>query len=203
MVNASFDPNIEITFVVTIFIPFYCKHSKPRPCPKIQILWLFTMKHARTSCNHCEQHQEQETNSPLHAYFSSLMSQRSIAETTLIQDNPSTSMSRRDRRSTMSKTRKVRRCECNRSSMDRSASSSDVAINDELFLLEDSADRWRSEPMESSSEHSADASGRGRDRVRLSVDKPKLPKRRSSPGILDQTNLQSILCSFGDLDFYD
>lgn len=160
----------------------------------------------RTSCHQCEQQaQGADSFSPLHAYFSTLMSsQQPLMEATLVQDNPATFS-----RSTQGKTFNIANTRQERflrdSTQNSSLSSSDaLSTPDDTALLMET-DRWESETSLDSSEHSngCDASSTG-DRMRLSLDKPRLPKRRSSPIImLDEPHLRQIFDSVDNLDAYE
>lgn len=141
----------------------------------------------------------------MHAYFSTLMSSRSIGETTLIQDNSAGASGQQDRREIMTRWGKGRRCEHSGMSNDvmptsasRFTSSSVIPeINDSVLLAGEN--RWGSETLDSSEHSSMDVSAIGSSNNsnssrRLSFDKPKRPpRRRSSPTIvLDETDLEHL-----------
>lgn len=149
------------------------------------------------SCTRCQQQEAQEANSPLHAYFSALLGNRSIEETTLVQDNSAGVSRQHDRFEIMSRRGE---CSCYISSASAQRFLSSSATNDSTLALGEN--RWGSEILDSSSDHSGmDASGvgsssSGNNRMRLSLDKPKRPpRRRSSPTILldeaDQEKLRA------------
>lgn len=137
------------------------------------------MNSTNSSCGDCQV-------SPLKAFFTQLLNQASMHDTTLalVQDNPSTtSPIHRWRKS--GNNRKRRHCICI-----GSKSGSDYLPARESFqkmpLLEP-GERWESEPMDSSSDHS-NSSGR----MRLQCcEKPRLPSRRKSP-IFDETQLEQV-----------
>ena len=150
------------------------------------------------SCNQCDQQGTQVANSPLQAYFSTLLGNRTVRKTELIQDN-SAGASRQPYRADILSRRGS--CDCYISPEPGSRCSSASATNDSVLAVGEN--RWGLETLDASSEHSTgrmDASGvgsssSGSDRVRLSLDKPKRPpRRRSSPIIiLDEADMEQLL----------
>ena len=140
--------------------------------------------------------------SPLHAYFSTLMSsQQSLAEATLVQDNPATSS--RSKRSNVANTRRKRFLRQSTQDISLFSPGALPTLDDTSLSME--SDRWESETSLDSSDHSfrCGASSAG-DRMRLSLDKPRLPKRRSSPIImLDEAELRQMVGSIDNLDSYE